>query len=217
MSGRRQLSYSHGTSTSAAARRDNRRQPPPGRGRPSESRGAGRRGDRPPMDLRAARRGQRHAGPRPDRRRHRRPATGSASGLRTAPSGCCCSTRPRRIGAILVNINPAYRSHELGYVLRQSGIRLLVSAETFKTSDYRGMIDEVSGDLPDLERVIYLGTADWERLFADGSGPRRRRRRTRRPAASGRRACPSTTRSTSSTRAARPASPKARRSRTTTS
>src|SRR5262245_30887250 len=40
-----------------------------------------------------------------------------------------------KIGAILVNINPAYRSHELGYVLRQSGIRLLVSAENFKTSD----------------------------------------------------------------------------------
>ena len=42
-----------------------------------------------------------------------------------------------RIGAILVNINPAYRSHEVGYVLRQSGVRLLVSAESFKTSDYR--------------------------------------------------------------------------------
>src|SRR5215470_991497 len=39
-----------------------------------------------------------------------------------------------RIGAILVNINPAYRSHELAYVLRQSGIRLLVSADSFKTS-----------------------------------------------------------------------------------
>ena len=48
-----------------------------------------------------------------------------------------------RIGAILVNINPAYRSHELAYVLQQSGIRTLVSAEAFKTSDYRGMIDEV--------------------------------------------------------------------------
>ena len=50
-----------------------------------------------------------------------------------------------KIGAILVNINPAYRSHELAYVLHQSGIRLLVSAESFKTSDYRAMIDEVRG------------------------------------------------------------------------
>ena len=77
-----------------------------------------------------------------------------------------------RIGAILVNINPAYRSHELGYVLRQSGIRLLVSAESFKTSDYRAMINEVSGDLDRLERVIYLGTAEWQELLADGTAAR---------------------------------------------
>jgi fatty-acyl-CoA synthase len=73
-----------------------------------------------------------------------------------------------KIGAILVNINPAYRSHELGYVLQQSGIRLLVSAESFRTSDYRAMIDEVRGDLPDLEKVIYLGTVDWDGLLVTG-------------------------------------------------
>src|SRR5215469_13051714 len=69
-----------------------------------------------------------------------------------------------KIGAILVNINPAYRSHELGYVLRQAGITLLVSAESFKTSNYRAMIDEVAGDLPRLARVIYLGTPGWDAL-----------------------------------------------------
>ncbi len=74
-----------------------------------------------------------------------------------------------KIGAILVNINPAYRSHELGYVLRQSGIGLLVSAESFKTSDYRAMIEEVHGDLPDLERVIYLDTPAWRELLAAGA------------------------------------------------
>jgi fatty-acyl-CoA synthase len=73
-----------------------------------------------------------------------------------------------RMGAILVNINPAYRSHELGYVLRQSGIRLLVSAESFKTSDYRAMIGEVSGELDELERVIFLGSAEWDALAAAG-------------------------------------------------
>ena len=57
-----------------------------------------------------------------------------------------------KAGVILVNINPAYRSHELGYVLRQSGVRLLVSAEAFKTSDYRAMIEEVAADLPGLEQ-----------------------------------------------------------------
>lgn len=48
-----------------------------------------------------------------------------------------------RIGAILVNVNPAYRVHELEYVLNQAGIHTLVSAREFKTSDYAAMIDEV--------------------------------------------------------------------------
>ncbi|HEY2550062.1 MAG TPA: AMP-binding protein [Streptosporangiaceae bacterium] len=73
-----------------------------------------------------------------------------------------------KIGAILVNINPAYRSHELQYALRQSGVRLLVSAESFKTSDYRAMIDEASGGLDALQQVIYLGTPAWDALLADG-------------------------------------------------
>jgi fatty-acyl-CoA synthase len=72
-----------------------------------------------------------------------------------------------KAGIILVNINPAYRSNELGYVLRQSGVRLLVSAESFKTSDYRAMIEEVRGGLEVLERVIYLGTPEWDALSAD--------------------------------------------------
>jgi fatty-acyl-CoA synthase len=74
-----------------------------------------------------------------------------------------------KIGAILVNINPAYRSHELAYVLRQAGVRLLVSAERFKTSDYRAMIDEVRGDQAGLERVVYLGTPEWDELLTAGA------------------------------------------------
>ena len=74
-----------------------------------------------------------------------------------------------KIGVILVNINPAYRSHELGYVLRQAGISLLVSAESFRTSNYRAMVEEVAGDLPDLMRVIYLGTPAWDELLAAGA------------------------------------------------
>src|SRR5437899_651071 len=62
-----------------------------------------------------------------------------------------------RIGAILVNINPAYRTGELAYALGQSGLRLLVTAETFKTSDYLSMIREARDGLPDLERVVTLG------------------------------------------------------------
>ncbi len=74
-----------------------------------------------------------------------------------------------KAGVILVNINPAYRSHELSFVLRQSGVRVLFSAESFKTSDYRGMVAEVRGELPALENVVYLGTPAWDELFAAGS------------------------------------------------
>ncbi len=74
-----------------------------------------------------------------------------------------------KMGAILVNINPAYRSHELEFVLRQSGVRLLVSAVSFKTSDYRGMVEAVRGELPALEQVIYLGSDGWGGLLAAGA------------------------------------------------
>jgi len=66
-----------------------------------------------------------------------------------------------KIGAVLVNVNPAYRTHELAYALRQSGTRLLVSAPEFKTSDYRAMVEEVRGECPDLEQVWFLGSPEW--------------------------------------------------------
>jgi fatty-acyl-CoA synthase len=73
-----------------------------------------------------------------------------------------------RIGAILVNINPAYRTHELKYVLHQAGIGTLVSAVRFKTSEYRQMVDEVRGELPALADVVYLDDPTWDALLADG-------------------------------------------------
>ncbi len=75
-----------------------------------------------------------------------------------------------KAGVILVNINPAYRSHELAYALRQSGVRMLVSAERFKTSHYRAMIDEVRGGIESLESVVYLGSPQWQDL-ATAPGP----------------------------------------------
>ncbi|MET4428945.1 AMP-binding protein [Mycolicibacterium sp. 624] len=71
-----------------------------------------------------------------------------------------------KIGAILVNINPAYRTHELAYVLNQSGVSTLISAREFKTSDYRAMVDEVASGVDSLANVVFLGTADWEALRA---------------------------------------------------
>ena len=73
-----------------------------------------------------------------------------------------------KIGAILVNINPAYRSHELEYVLNQAGIRLLVAADKFKTSDYAAMIAEVRPKCAALEHVVLLGGEDWTSLMDAG-------------------------------------------------
>jgi fatty-acyl-CoA synthase len=76
-----------------------------------------------------------------------------------------------KIGAILVNVNPAYRSHELEYVLRQSGTRLLFSASAFKTSDYAAMIEEVGGAIETLERTVFVDRDEWAE-FADGAPDR---------------------------------------------
>ena len=73
-----------------------------------------------------------------------------------------------RVGAILVTINPAYRTHEVEFVLRQAGIGLLVSAVAFKGSDYRAMIEEVRPGLPDLAEVVYIGQDSWTALVAAG-------------------------------------------------
>lgn len=71
-----------------------------------------------------------------------------------------------RAGAVLVNVNPAYRTHELSYAVNQSGLRLLVSAEAHRSSDYRAMVAETREQCPTLERVVFLGTADWDDLLA---------------------------------------------------
>ncbi|MFB7949010.1 AMP-binding protein [Kitasatospora phosalacinea] len=73
-----------------------------------------------------------------------------------------------RIGAVLVTINPAYRAHELEYVLGQAGVRLLVAAERFKSSDYAAMIAEVRPRCPELLDVVLLDGPDWPELTAAG-------------------------------------------------
>ena len=73
-----------------------------------------------------------------------------------------------KLGAVLVNINPAYRTHELAYVLQQAGISVLVSAPEFKTSDYRAMVGEVRDQCPALREVVFLGEPAWDQLVATG-------------------------------------------------
>ena len=210
-----ELSYAHGAVGGAVARRDDRREP--GRDGPAlpdaealvvrhqdvrlhlrELDADGRprwRGACSPLGLEQGRPG-----------RHLEPE------LRRV--GAASSTPPPRIGVILVNINPAYRTHELEYVLAPVGLpdagRRPPSsrrATTWRWSTRCGR------RCPTLERVVFLGTDDWDELVAGGAD----RVGDDELAERGRRRCASTTRSTSSTRAARPASPRAPRSPTTTS
>jgi len=74
-----------------------------------------------------------------------------------------------KIGAIQVNINPAYRTSELNYALEQSGCRLLVTRTDYLTSNYKDMVEEVAPNLTTLERVIYFDTDDWAQLLAAGT------------------------------------------------
>jgi fatty-acyl-CoA synthase len=71
-----------------------------------------------------------------------------------------------KAGVILVNINPAYRTSELQYALRQSGCRLLVAARAFKTSNYVQMVEEVAPLCEALERTVFLETPEWDELAA---------------------------------------------------
>ncbi len=88
-----------------------------------------------------------------------------------------------RIGAILVNINPAYRLHELAYALDKAGVGVLVTAAAFKSSNYLGLLQNLGVDasgrsarLPRLRQVVRLGeetTAgmmNWSQLLALGAG-----------------------------------------------
>jgi fatty-acyl-CoA synthase len=71
-----------------------------------------------------------------------------------------------RLGAVLVTVNPAYRTHELGYVLEQSGVTLLIAAPSFKSSDYTAMAAEAAPDVP----AVFFGTREWDTLSVPG-GP----------------------------------------------
>ncbi len=80
-----------------------------------------------------------------------------------------------KIGAILVNVNPAYRAHELSYVVNQSGMRLLVSAQQHKTSDYRAVVQEVMPSCPGLRDVVFIGDPSWSALLTRGGAGDHRR------------------------------------------
>lgn len=72
-----------------------------------------------------------------------------------------------RIGTILVNINPAYRTHELTYVLNQSEIRFIFSSLSFKTSNYKEMVEYAKEVCPTLEHEIFFDD-NWEDFVNNG-------------------------------------------------
>jgi fatty-acyl-CoA synthase len=75
-----------------------------------------------------------------------------------------------RAGVVLVNVNPAYRSHELRYVLKKSKIRALFLHEKDSRASYRDILSESrNGDGLPLEHVIWLGTESWEAMIAGGA------------------------------------------------
>jgi fatty-acyl-CoA synthase len=75
-----------------------------------------------------------------------------------------------RIGAVLVNVNPAYRAYELQFVLRKSGMKALFLWEKDCRSDYASILTEArSGESLPLEHVIYFGSDSWNKMLANGA------------------------------------------------
>ncbi len=75
------------------------------------------------------------------------------------------------IGAILVNLNPAYRARELEYALTQSGVAMVIAARQFKDTDYAALLDEVAPRCPALSDVVVLGGERWEELARAETDP----------------------------------------------
>jgi fatty-acyl-CoA synthase len=80
-----------------------------------------------------------------------------------------------RVGAILVNVNPAYRRHELRYALLKSGVSVLVAARAFRQTDYVSMLADVRSELRMLRSVVLLGAAadrmiGWEEFLGRAAG-----------------------------------------------
>ncbi|MFF3499598.1 AMP-binding protein [Streptomyces sp. NPDC003247] len=98
-------------------------------------------------------------------------ASGTAKGDRVGvwavncPEWVLVQYATARIGAIMVNINPAYRTHEVEYVLRQAGVTLLFASPGHKSSGYRAMVGQVRGRCPDLREAVFFGDPGWDALL----------------------------------------------------
>lgn len=73
-----------------------------------------------------------------------------------------------KIGAILVNVNPSYRQHELAYAIKQSGMRMIIAQIEFKASAFRELIKAVRSECPKLTEAIFIADPSWEDLIDAG-------------------------------------------------
>jgi len=73
-----------------------------------------------------------------------------------------------RAGYVLVNVNPAYRSHELAFVLRRSGMRALFLREQDARANYQEILDSARSPEQNLVHVIHLGSSEWDAMLAGG-------------------------------------------------
>ncbi|AZG45264.1 AMP-binding protein [Gordonia insulae] len=71
------------------------------------------------------------------------------------------------IGAILVNLNPAYRQNEIEYALAQSGTSVVVAAERFKDSAYASMLADARPNCPEVREVVLFDSAEWAALLTE--------------------------------------------------
>ena len=84
-----------------------------------------------------------------------------------------------KVGAILVNVNPAYRRHELRHAMTAAGVSVLVAARGFHAADYVAMLEDERPELPSLRTIVLLGEGDlpggrssWDAFVAIGVGDR---------------------------------------------
>jgi fatty-acyl-CoA synthase len=74
-----------------------------------------------------------------------------------------------RLGAVLVNVNPAYRAHELSYILKKSRMRALFLWDKDVRCDYRAILEEArAGQETELQQVVCCGTPEWASMIANG-------------------------------------------------
>jgi fatty-acyl-CoA synthase len=73
-----------------------------------------------------------------------------------------------RVGAIMVNVNPAYKTTELEHALNKVGVKLLIHSRGFRQTDYTAMIDDVRDRCPALEETLVLED-DWDALLDSGA------------------------------------------------